>query len=89
MPKAKVAILMGSSSDKAVMQQAWQALEELGVEYEVVVTSAHRSPKRTIKYVENLNKKNIKVDNSGCGRSSAFSRCGVSTYHFCLSLVCR
>lgn len=85
MPKAKVAILMGSSSDKAVMQQAWQALEELGVEYEVVVTSAHRSPKRTIKYVENLNKKNIKVIIAGAGGAAHLA--GVVSAHTTLPVI--
>lgn len=85
MPKAKVAILMGSSSDKAVMQQAWHALEELGVEYEVVVTSAHRSPKKTIEYVENLKEKNIKVIIAGAGGAAHLA--GVVSAHTTLPVI--
>ena len=46
----KVAILMGSSSDLTLMQPAVQVLEELGVEREVRVLSAHRTPARTAEF---------------------------------------
>lgn len=85
MQKSRVAVLMGSSSDKTVMQQAWQALEELGIEYEVVVTSAHRSPKRTIEYVENLKKKNIKVIIAGAGGAAHLA--GVVAAHTSLPVI--
>ncbi len=41
---SKAAILMGSDSDLPVMAEAVRIFEKLGVEYEVEVTSAHRSP---------------------------------------------
>lgn len=46
-----VAILMGSKSDWPVMQATSEVLESLGVEYEVTVSSAHRTPAETKKYV--------------------------------------
>ena len=46
-----VAILMGSESDWPVMQATTQVLGELGVSYEVRVTSAHRTPAATAEYV--------------------------------------
>ena len=47
-----VAILMGSSSDWPVMQATTEVLSDLGVEYEVRVTSAHRTPAATMTYVQ-------------------------------------
>lgn len=85
MQKSKVAILMGSASDKLVMQKAWEALEELGVEYEVVVTSAHRSPKRTIRYIESLKKKNIKVIIAGAGGAAHLA--GIVSAHTTLPVI--
>ena len=52
-PKAArplVGILMGSASDLDVMNEAAKVLEELGIAHEVVVTSAHRSPDKTVEY---------------------------------------
>ena len=46
-----VAILMGSKSDWPVMQATSEVLESLGVEYEVTVSSAHRTPAETKNYV--------------------------------------
>ena len=43
----KVLILMGSDSDWEVMAESRKALEEMGVETEVHVSSAHRTPSRT------------------------------------------
>ena len=40
----KVAVLMGSTSDWDVMKAACETLEELGIEYEKRVISAHRTP---------------------------------------------
>ena len=48
--KPQVSIVMGSDSDLEIMQEAAKALRELGVEYEIDVTSAHRSPERTAEY---------------------------------------
>lgn len=51
MSKPFVAILMGSDSDLPVMEAAFGVLEALGIEYEVKITSAHRTPKATHDYV--------------------------------------
>lgn len=47
-------ILMGSDSDWNVMKKAAVVLKEFGVSFEVRVTSAHRSPMKTIEIVENF-----------------------------------
>jgi 5-(carboxyamino)imidazole ribonucleotide mutase len=46
-----VAILMGSSSDWPVMQSTTEVLADLAIDYEVRVTSAHRTPAATMQYV--------------------------------------
>lgn len=55
-----VAILMGSESDWPVMQSTTELLSELGIEFEVRVTSAHRTPAETASYVAD-------AQTRGCG----------------------
>jgi len=54
-----VAILMGSDSDLPVMQGSLDILKKLGVDYEVRITSAHRTPEQTREYV-------IDAESRGC-----------------------
>ena len=60
MTKPFVAILMGSDSDLPQVEAAFGVLESFGIEYEVKVTSAHRTPKITHDYVTD-------ADQRGCG----------------------
>jgi 5-(carboxyamino)imidazole ribonucleotide mutase len=46
-----VAIIMGSDSDFDVMSQAGEILKEFGVEYDIFVASAHRTPNDVFSYV--------------------------------------
>lgn len=46
-----VSIVMGSKSDYEVVSEAGKILEKFGVKYELIISSAHRSPKRTAEYV--------------------------------------
>jgi len=48
----KVAIIMGSDSDLPVMSQAAEFFDEFGIEYEITVVSAHRTPGRLYEYAE-------------------------------------
>ena len=56
-----VSILMGSKSDYGVMEECAKTLEKFGVMYEIIVSSAHRSPDRTHQYVKNAEAKGAKV----------------------------
>ena len=47
---AQVGIIMGSASDLPVMQEAIDILKELGIDYEVDIVSAHRTPKKMMTY---------------------------------------
>jgi len=63
----KVAILMGSDSDEEIMKGSWEALEEFGVDYEVRVLSAHRTPDAAIKFAKDARKNGISVIIAGAG----------------------
>src|SRR3954463_7598602 len=63
----KVAIIMGSKSDLNVMQDAADVLAELGVEYEITVVSAHRTPDRMFSYAREAAGRGIKVIIAGAG----------------------
>lgn len=63
----QVGIIMGSQSDLPVMAEAAQFLEEIGIEYELTVVSAHRTPQRMIDYAHAARKRGIKVIVAGAG----------------------
>lgn len=67
MASPKVGIIMGSKSDLPVMQQAADILEEFGVEYELTIVSAHRTPHRMIDYAESARGKGLQVIIAGAG----------------------
>lgn len=56
-----VSIVMGSKSDYETMKECAQTLEQFGVKYELVVSSAHRSPDRTKKYIKEAETKGAKA----------------------------
>ena len=56
-----VSIIMGSKSDYEVVYEAAKILNEFGAAYEMIVSSAHRSPARTAKYVADAEKKGAQV----------------------------
>ena len=63
----EVGIIMGSKSDLPVMQNAIDILNEFGVNSEVDVVSAHRTPEKMFNYAQNAKKKGIKVIIAGAG----------------------
>lgn len=65
-----VSILMGSKSDYGVMEECAKTLEKFGVMYEIVVSSAHRSPDRTHQYVKNAEAKGAKVFVAAAGMAA-------------------
>lgn len=62
-----VGIIMGSQSDLAVMSEAAEILEELGVPVEVTIVSAHRTPHRMMDYAEKAKGRGLKVIIAGAG----------------------
>ena len=63
----KVGIIMGSKSDLPIMQDAIDILNEFGIESEVNIVSAHRTPDKMFKYANNVKDKGIKVIIAGAG----------------------
>ena len=70
MSKPLIGILMGSDSDLSVMEEASKILENFEIEHEMIVTSAHRSPERTRKYVLSAPKRGIKILIAGAGSAA-------------------
>jgi len=65
-----VAIVMGSSSDKAVMEETEKILRKFGIPYEAKVISAHRNPDETRGYARGLESRGIKVIIAGAGAAA-------------------
>ena len=62
-----VGVVMGSDSDWSVMSDAAQALKDFGIEYEVEVLSAHRTPEKMIEWGKAAAGRGIKVIIAGAG----------------------
>ncbi len=58
---------MGSDSDLPIMKQAAEILENFGVDYEITIISAHRTPEKMYEYMKTLEERNIKVVIAGAG----------------------
>ena len=67
MSKPQVGIIMGSSSDLKVMKDAAEVLKELGIEFEMTVVSAHRTPDRMFDYAKEAADRGLKVIIAGAG----------------------
>jgi len=63
----KVGIIMGSDSDLPVMKQAAEILEEFGIDYEITIVSAHRTPDRMFEYAKSAEERGIEVIIAGAG----------------------
>lgn len=67
MSKPLVGIIMGSDSDLPVMSAAAQMCEELGIEFEVDIVSAHRTPSKLVEYATSAEERGLKVIIAGAG----------------------
>jgi phosphoribosylaminoimidazole carboxylase PurE protein len=61
MVRPKVAVVLGSDSDYPVIKDMIDIFRNFGIEYELVVSSAHRSPERTHEYALDLEQRGIQV----------------------------
>ncbi len=64
---APIAIVMGSRSDWPTLQEAAKVLDQLGADYEAMVVSAHRTPKRMYDFAETARARGVKVIIAGAG----------------------
>jgi 5-(carboxyamino)imidazole ribonucleotide mutase len=67
MARKPVAIIMGSQSDWQIMKHAADTLTELGVGYEPLIVSAHRTPDRLFEFGKSARKNGFKVVIAGAG----------------------
>src|SRR5882724_11261291 len=63
----QVGIIMGSDSDLPVMQAAADILKEFGIEFEMTVVSAHRTPMRMVEYASKARERGLKIIIAGAG----------------------
>ena len=81
----QVLILMGSDSDAPVMQAAVDTLKEFGITSEMTVASAHRSPARVMKLVDEAPGRGVKVFIVGAGAAAHLG--GVVAAHTILPVI--
>ncbi len=65
--RPRVAIVMGSDSDLPVMKAAADALEEFGIDHEISVVSAHRTPDETAEFARRASQRGLRVVIAGAG----------------------
>ena len=65
-----ISVLMGSKSDYEIMKEAVKVLEKFQIPYELIITSAHRTPERTHDYVKNAEKRGAQVFICGAGMAA-------------------
>lgn len=63
----KVGIIMGSDSDLEVMKDAAKIMDDFGINYEITVVSAHRTPERMFTYAKEAKGRGIQVIIAGAG----------------------
>jgi len=70
MAEPLVGILMGSDSDLPVMEKAGEVLKEMGIPYEMDISSAHRLPDKTAEYARTARERGIEVLIAGAGMAA-------------------
>ena len=85
MPQPRVGIVLGSSSDEDRTKAAGVILEKFGVEYELEVLSAHRSPRRVAAYASSAEDRGLQVLIAAAGKAAALP--GVLAAHTVLPVI--
>lgn len=85
MDKPLVGILMGSDSDLPVMEKAAEVLTQLGVAWEMDISSAHRMPDKTAEYARTARQRGVEV--LICGAGMAAHLAGVVASHTTLPVI--
>ena len=83
--KVKVLILMGSDSDLPVMQKTAKLLDDFKISYHMTVSSAHRTPDRTVKLIRDAEKGEVQVIIAGAGAAAHLA--GVVAAHTTLPVI--
>jgi len=80
-----VGILMGSDSDLSVMEKAAATLQEMGVPFELNISSAHRMPDKTAEYARTARERGLAVIIAGAGMAAHLA--GVVAAHTTLPVI--
>ena len=83
--KAKVLIIMGSDSDLPVMEETARVLDGFGIAYYMTVASAHRTPARVVKIIQEAEKNGVEVVIAGAGMAAHLP--GVIASHTILPVI--
>ena len=67
---AKVAIVMGSDSDMPIMKKAAEFLDQMGIEFEMTIISAHREPDIFFEWAKGAKDRGVKVIIAGAGKAA-------------------
>lgn len=65
--EAKVSIIMGSTSDLPIMQEAAQVLNDMKIPFEIQALSAHRTPHQVMMFAQKAHERGVKVIIAGAG----------------------
>lgn len=85
MNKPLVGIVMGSDSDLPVMKDAAAVLDEFGIPWEIVISSAHRAPEKTAAYARDATGRGLQVIIAGAGAAAHLA--GVIAGHTPLPVI--
>jgi len=77
--------MMGSDSDLSVMEKTGEMLDELNIAYDMTVSSAHRTPDRTLNLVRDAEKNGVEVIIAGAGAAAHLA--GVIASHTILPVI--
>ncbi len=80
-----VGIMMGSDSDYGIMVEAAKVLKQFAIPFEMIVSSAHRTPERTAEYVSSAQGRGLKVLIAGAGAAAHLA--GVVAAETCLPVI--
>ena len=67
---AKVAIVMGSDSDMPIMKKAAEFLDQMGIDFEMTIISAHRDPDIFFEWAKGAKDRGVKVIIAGAGKAA-------------------
>jgi phosphoribosylaminoimidazole carboxylase PurE protein len=76
-----VSVVIGSDSDLPIMKESVSILENLDIPHEVFLTSAHRSPERTLSFAKKAAKRGIKIIIVGAGAAAHLAGVIASNTH--------
>ena len=85
MKKVQVSIVMGSDSDLPIMEAAVGVFQDFEIGYEVIISSAHRSPQRTAQFARKAADRGVEVIIAGAGHAAHLA--GVIASHTILPVI--